>query len=69
VLSWQKNPGGKRYSTTSGGIFVEIVRQNTAAGAARWRAVAGRDYPKRIIISTDYLADAKQAVEAFLAAR
>lgn len=60
-MEWTTNPGGKRYRS---GRF-EIVRQNTAAGAARWKATwthaGGTTY---VIAKTQYLADARRACEA-----
>jgi hypothetical protein len=67
VIAWKKTPGSKRYTATHRGIYLEIVRQNTAAGASRWLATAGREYPKRIAARSNYLSDAKSQVEAFVA--
>lgn len=68
MIAWQKAPGGKRYTATVNGTFVEIVKLNTAAGGPRWRATAGRAFPKRILGQGDYLADVKAACEAFATA-
>jgi hypothetical protein len=62
-MTWEKNPGGKRYScTTDAGLF-RLVRQNTAAGAARWRATLERGGTTRVVASVHYLRDAKAACE------
>lgn len=34
---WVKNPGGKRYRAELNGRTYELVRQNVAAGALRWK--------------------------------
>lgn len=68
MIAWQKNPGGKRYTARHQGFELMLVRQNTAAGAAPWRATARDSYVTRRIIDTRYLSDAKKAVETFVAA-
>jgi hypothetical protein len=60
-MNWTSAPGGKRYHS---GPFT-LVRQNTAAGAKRWRAVMTSGETCYRVIDTDYLSDAKRACEAY----
>lgn len=70
MLSWTKAPGGKRYNaTTIHGAF-RVVRQNTAAGAPRWRATVERGATTYHVASGDYLRDVLAACdERFIAYR
>lgn len=63
-LEWVKNPGGKRYTAATPAGTFRLVRQNTAAGAAPWRATLERGGTTWVVAKVHYLRDAKAACVA-----
>ena len=70
-LDWTTERGSRRYvARLSPSRRVEIVRQNTAAGADRWAATYIDAFGnRRRIARGDYLTDVKRDAEAWVAGR
>jgi len=60
---WVKDPGSYRYRATIGRLPVVICKQNTAAGAHRYKASASFDGTSWVVAKGDYLAGVKADAE------
>ncbi len=60
-LEWVPAPGGKRYHGTTPVGTYWLVRQNTAAGAKRWRCTLEIGDRTFVVSKSDYLSDVKFA--------